>query len=153
MQDMPILKTIKLVKIDSDTKEIIKADFEFGLYADENCSQLITQIKSNKEEGTALFKDLKYGTYFIKEISAPKAYKISNEIVKVEINDEGVFINEIKIEEIENVYSFEFENKKIPIVQTGNEINYILLISVVVISLIVIISGIVLLKRSYQSLK
>lgn len=80
-------------------------------------------------------------------------YQLSDKIVKVEINDEGVFINETKLEKIEDVYSFDFENKKIPKIQTGNEMNYILLISIVVISLLVIILGIVLLKRNYQSLK
>ena len=32
MKDMPILKNIKLNKIDSQTKEIIKEKFSFGIY-------------------------------------------------------------------------------------------------------------------------
>lgn len=153
MKDMPILSNIKVVKIDSDTKEVIKSQFSFGLYADENCSQLIIEVDSNIEEGTALFEDLRYGTYFIKEISEPEGYILSNEIVRLEINNEGVFINGTKLEEIEDIYNFEFENKQIPKIQTGNEMNYILLISIAVISLLAIILGVVLLKRNYQSLK
>lgn len=153
MKDMPILSNIKVVKIDSDTKEVIKSQFSFGLYADENCTQLIIEVDSNIEEGTALFEDLRYGTYFIKEISEPEGYILSNEIVRLEINNEGVFINGTKLEEIEDIYNFEFENKQIPKIQTGNEMNYILLISIAVISLLAIILGVVLLKRNYQSLK
>lgn len=153
MQDMPILKTIKLVKIDSETQEIIKSDFKFGIYEDEDCTKLIKEVNSDKETGTVTFEDLRYGEYYIKELEAPKQYQLSDKIVKVEINDKGVFINGTKLDEIENVSSFEFENKQIPKIQTGNEMNYILLISIVVISLLVIILGIVLLKRNYQNLK
>ena len=34
MKDKPILTDITLVKIDKDTKEIIKSKFTFGLYED-----------------------------------------------------------------------------------------------------------------------
>lgn len=147
MKDMPILKDVKLIKIDSDTKEVIKSKFTFGLYADEECTQLIKQVDSNKEEGTASFKDLRFGTYYIKEIKAPKGYEISNEIIKLEINDKGVFVNGTVVTENDEVYSFEFENKQIPKIQTGNEINYTLLISIIVISLLGITTGMVVLKR------
>ena len=147
MKDMPILKDVKLIKIDSDTKEVIKSKFTFGLYADEECTQLIKQVDSNKEEGTASFEDLRFGTYYIKEIKAPKGYEISNEIIKLEISDKGVFINGTEVTENDEVYSFEFENKQIPKIQTGNEINYTLLISIIVISLLGITTGMVVLKR------
>ena len=38
MKDMPILKDIKVIKIDSKTKEIIKEKFSFGIYEDEECN-------------------------------------------------------------------------------------------------------------------
>lgn len=150
MKDMPILSNIKVVKIDSDTKEIIKAKFTFGLYADEECTQLIKQVDSNKEEGTGLFEDLRFGTYFIKEISAPKGYELSNEIVKLEINDKGVFINGTEITENDEVYSFEFANKQLPKIQTGNEINYAILIGSIVISLLGITTGTIVLRKRKQ---
>ena len=152
MKDMPILKDVKLIKIDSDTKEVIKSKFTFGLYADEECTQLIKQVDSNKEEGTASFKDLRFGTYYIKEIKAPKGYEISNEIIKLEINDKGVFVNGTVVTENDEVYSFEFENKQIPKIQTGNEINYTLLISIIVISLLGMTTGMVVLKRKNKKI-
>ena len=42
---MPILKNIKLNKIDSQMKEIIKEKFSFGIYEDEECNNLIKEVK------------------------------------------------------------------------------------------------------------
>lgn len=113
MKDMPILKNIKVIKIDKDTKEVIKEKFKFGIYADEECTQLIKEVESDIETGTVLFEELRYNTYFIKELQSPKAYKLSDKVVKVEINDKGVFADNIELEEQDEVYSFEFENEKI----------------------------------------
>lgn len=113
MKDMPILKDIRLVKVDSSTKEIIKDKFKFGIYEDAECTRLIKEVESNIGAGTVLFEDLRYGTYFIKELESPKNYQISDRIVKIVINDEGVFANDIKLEEQDEIYSFEFENTMI----------------------------------------
>ena len=50
-------------------------------------------------EGTALFEDLRFGTYYIKEIQAPQGYKLSKQVVKIEINDKGVFADNKSLEE------------------------------------------------------
>ena len=120
MKDKPILKNVKLVKIDEETKEIIKDKFTFGIYEDEECTKLIQKIESNKDDGTITFTELRYGTYFIKELQAPADYEISERVVKVEINDKGVFIDNVETEEKDEVYSFEFTNKKIEVPQTGD---------------------------------
>lgn len=113
MKDMPILKNVQVVKIDSSTKEVIKDKFTFGIYEDEECTRLIKELESNSEEGKVLFEDLRYGIYYIKELNAPKGYQISDKTVKIEINDKGVFANEIQLEETNEVYSFEYENTKL----------------------------------------
>ncbi len=113
MKDMPILKNLQVIKVDSKTKEVIKDKFTFGIYEDSECTKLIKEVESNKENGTATFEDLRYGTYHIKEINAPKGYKLSDKITKVEINDKGVFADNIELAEQDEVYSFEFENEKI----------------------------------------
>lgn len=41
--------------------------------------------------GTAVFKKLENGTYYLKEVSAPSGYKIRDELIKVVVNDDGVF--------------------------------------------------------------
>lgn len=113
MQNNPILKTLQLTKIDKDTKEVIKDIFTFGLYADKKCTELIQQVDSNAKEGTVTFKDLRFGTYFVKEISAPNGYILSEKIIKIEINENGVFADKEQIQENNSLYNFEFHNKKI----------------------------------------
>lgn len=150
MKDMPILKTIKLVKTDSETKEIIKEDFKFGIYEDPECTRLIKEVKSDKENGTVAFEDLRYGIYYIKEIEAPKQYQLSDKIVKIEINDKGTFADEELLEDKDSICEFTYYNKPIPKIQTGNETNYILLIISILISLVGITTGIIILKKSKQ---
>ena len=82
MKDMPILKNVKVIKVDSETKETIKDKFIFGIYEDLECTKLIKEVKSDKEVGIALFENLRYGTYYIKEIKAPKDYELSSRIAK-----------------------------------------------------------------------
>jgi len=118
MKDMPILTDIKVVKIDSQTKEIIKEKFTFGIYEDEECTKLIKELKSNKEDGFVTFEDLRYGTFYIKELKSPNGYELSNRIAKVEINDKGVFVDNVEIQKDNEVYSFEFENQKIETTKT-----------------------------------
>lgn len=93
MKDMPILTDITLIKVDSETKERILDDFVFGIYSDENCTDLIREYKSNIEDATIVFSELRYGKFYIKEISAPNGYQVSDRIVKIEINDKGVYID------------------------------------------------------------
>ena len=69
MKDMPILKSVQVEKIDKDTGEYIKSNkFTFGIYEDEECTKLIKIAGANEFEGTALFGNLRYGTYYIKEL-------------------------------------------------------------------------------------
>ena len=118
MEDKPILTEVKLVKKDSQTKEIIKDKSVFGLYKDEECNELID--KYNSEDGVISFTDLRYGIYYIKELVPPNKYAISDEIVKLEINDKGVYINDTQLNEEDNIYSFEFYNDEKPNPDTRN---------------------------------
>lgn len=120
MKDMPILKNIKLNKIDSKTKELIKEKFVFGIYEDEECNNLIKEVKSNKNDGYVVFDQLRYGKYYIKEIKAPVGYELSNKIVNIEINDNRVFADGNLIEENDSIYSIDFENDIIEVPNTGD---------------------------------
>ncbi len=126
MKDMPILKDIRVVKVDSKTKEIIKDKFTFGIYEDSECTKLIKEIKANKEDGFVTFEDLRYGTFYIKELKSPKDYELSNRVAKVEINDKGVFVDGVEIQEENTVYSFEFENQKIETPKTRRYKKYVI---------------------------
>ena len=43
------------------------------------------------DSGTACFNKLENGTYYLKEISAPSGYKVRDDLIKVVVNDYGVF--------------------------------------------------------------
>ena len=107
MKDKPILNSVKLLKKDAKTKEIIKDKSVFGLYIDENCEEIIDKYESN--EGIITFKDLRYGIYYIKELVPPNKYILSEKILKLEINDKGIFLNNEELKE-DTEYSFEFYN-------------------------------------------
>lgn len=148
MKNMPILRSVRVEKLDKTTKEHIKSNkFVFGIFEDKECTKLIKEAGANEYEGTALFEDLRFGTYYIKELQAPLGYKLSKQVVKVEINDKGVFADGKSLEEKENIYSFEYYNSLLPSVQTGNEMNYILLFSLIGLSLIGVTTGVIILKR------
>ena len=140
MKDMPILTDIRVIKIDSATHETIKDKFTFGIYTDEECTKLIQQVDADTEDGYVDFKDLRYGIFYIKELSSPKDYQLSDKIVKVEINDKGVFVDNEQIEKDENdIYSFEFENVKIETPNTGDNSNMNLWIALLAMSAVSLI--------------
>ena len=151
MKDMPILKSVRVEKLDKTTKEHIKSNkFIFGIYEDKDCTKLIKEAGANEYEGTALFEGLRYGTYYIKEIKAPLGYKLSEQVVKIEINEKGVLADGKALEEKDNVYGFVYYNSLLPSIQTGNESNYILLGSLALISLLGIVGGITILRKKYK---
>ena len=140
MKDMPILQNIKLVKIDSNTKEVIKDKFTFGIYEDAECTKLIKEVKSDKENGTVLFENLRYGIYYIKEIAAPKGYVLSDKVIKVEMNDKGTFIDNEKVESEDSTYTFEFENVPVDTPKTGDNSNLKLYVGLLGLSILALAS-------------
>lgn len=111
-------------KVDSLTKENIKSkDFSFNLCKDYECSDIVENFYANQEDGTA-FIPIKYGIWFIKESSAPLGYSLSSEVVKVELNSEGLFVNDNKVETDEDlVYSIIYQDTLLPVIQTGVDDN------------------------------
>lgn len=140
MKDMPILQNIKLVKIDSNTKEVIKDKFTFGIYEDAECTKLIKEVKSDKENGTVLFENLRYGIYYIKEIVAPKGYVLSDKVIKIEMNDKGTFIDNEKVESEDSTYTFEFENVPVDTPKTGDNSNLKLYVGLLGLSILALAS-------------
>lgn len=151
MKDMPILTDVQLIKIDAETKERICDDFVFGIYKDENCTELIEEVKSDKETATITFKDLRYNTFYIKEISSPDNYQLSDRVIKLEINDKGVFVNDIQLPKEENkMYSFEFENTKIETPNTGDNSNIKLWITALIVSCILLITFFIIFIKKFM---
>ena len=108
MKDERILTNIQVNKIDSMTKEVIKSKyFKFGIYSDEACKKLIAEVNADTATGTATFKNITFGTYFIKEISAPKGYLLSKEVTKVVVDE--------KLENVGKTYSISYQNTPMPV--------------------------------------
>ena len=113
---------VKVEKIDSATlKNIANKDFEFTRYADKECTKVIDKANANTTDGTALFNDIHYGITYIKETKAPIGYGLSNEVVKVEVNNDGVFVNDKKYEIENDVYSIKYQNTLLPSIKTGDD--------------------------------
>ena len=116
------LPRILVNKVDSVTGQNIKSNkFEFSSYSQENCaeSSKLETIAGDEQTGTAEFL-IRYGTTYIKESKAPKGYKLSDEVVKVEFTDKGLFVNgkEVKVDD-EHRYSIVYQNALLPSVNTG----------------------------------
>lgn len=109
MKNAQILIDLVLVKTDAKSGEPIKAgDFAFALYEDAACTKLLQKVYSDAGNATISFDDLPYGTYYIKEIKAPKGYLLDGKARKIEINEEN---------SKEGICRITFENQ--PFVETG----------------------------------
>lgn len=146
MKDERILTNIQINKIDSQTKQIIKSkDFAFGIYKDAKCKELISTVNANKETGTATFKDIAFGTYYIKELEAPKGYKLSSEVIKVVVDE--------KLENVGKTYSISYMNTPMPAkgefvpTPTGDKTVFASFVSMVIVA----ITGIIFLLRKKEN--
>ena len=111
MTDELILTDIQVNKVDSQTlKPILSKDFEFTLYSDKECTKVLDVVSGNTTDGTATFKDLKYGIYYIKETKAPLGYELSTEVKEIVIND--------NLEGVGSVHSFKYLNTLLPVTIT-----------------------------------
>ena len=83
-------KTYKVVakKIDANTQAPLK-DAIFGLYKDQACTEEIARATSVADTGIADFAvKLPAGTYYVKEIEAPKGYNLNSAPKKVVLPDD-----------------------------------------------------------------
>ena len=121
----PIINKLKeyyvlVNKVDENTmKNIISKEFEFTSFTDAECKNPIETKQANTKDGTVKFV-LNYGTTYIKETKAPLGYSLSPEVVKVEVNDKGLFVNGKKVERSEDLlYSIIYKDSLLPVIQTG----------------------------------
>lgn len=144
------LPRILVNKVDSVTGQNIKSNkFEFSSYAQENCadSSKLETIAGDEQTGTAEFL-IRYGTTYIKESKAPQGYKLSDEVVKVEFTDKGLFVNgkEVKVDE-EHKYSIVYQNALLPSVNTGTTKNKDMMYMIIGIGIIALGSSIATVRK------
>lgn len=152
MEDAPIVASVMVNKVDSATGEnIISRDFEFTIYFDAECKNKITTVNANTEDGTALFDNLRYGTYYIKETKAPLGYELSDEVVEIIINDKGVFANGKELSEENGVYSFEYQNSLLPSLFTGDNNRTMMYVTMAIIAVVFIVIMIIIKKKAFKN--
>lgn len=84
------LPALHVRKVDYyDHKSILK-EAEFTLYSDAECTEAIKTEKTDPKDGVASFDGLLYQTVYVKETKAPAGYQLSDEVVKVTIDDAWV---------------------------------------------------------------
>lgn len=145
------LPRILVNKVDSVTGQNIKSNkFEFSSYAQENCadSSKLETIAGDEQTGTAEFL-IRYGTTYIKESKAPQGYKLSDEVVKVEFTDKGLFVNgkEVKVDEEEHKYSIVYQNALLPSVNTGTTKNKDMMYMIIGIGIIALGASIATVRK------
>lgn len=144
------LPRILVNKVDSVTGQNIKSNkFEFSSYSQENCadSSKLETIAGDEQTGTAEFL-IRYGTTYIKESKAPKGYKLSDEVVKVEFTDKGLFVNgkEVKVDD-EHRYSIVYQNALLPSVNTGTTKNKDMMYMIIGIGIIALGASIATVRK------
>ncbi|OPF50545.1 SpaA isopeptide-forming pilin-related protein [Clostridium baratii] len=101
--DTPIQLTVKnnikkgeaiLVKEDSKTGEKLQGAI-YGLY--DSSHKLIEKVTTNENGQAIVSSKLRPGSYYFKEITAPKGYNISDEKIPVEIKSGGIADPEITV--------------------------------------------------------
>ena len=84
------LPALHVRKVDHyDHKSILK-EAAFTLYSDAGCTEVIKTEKTDPKDGVASFDGLLYQTVYVKETKAPAGYQLSDEVVKVTVDDEWV---------------------------------------------------------------
>lgn len=116
---------IQVNKVDSITKKnITSKDFEFTMYKDSDCKDAIKTVAGDKDKGTATFSVTK-GTWYIKESKAPQGYKLSEEVVKVEVKDDKMYVNDKEVDtDSDYLYSIIYQDALLPSIKkvnTGSE--------------------------------
>lgn len=90
---VPNMGKITLVKKDATDNTTITTGAEFQLYSmlgdnpEPNTDTLIGTY-STDTNGKIIINNLVYGNYYFKEITAPKGYKLSDELLQVELTDD-----------------------------------------------------------------
>ena len=92
VQDTPILGSIKLKKSStlpkctSGNPNYTFKGAEYGLYTDSTTQNQVGTFTIEADGTSNTIADLKFGTYYIKEIKAPSGYLINNEVKEVSLS-------------------------------------------------------------------
>lgn len=93
-----IIGGIKIIKTNDDGIYLRNAEFTLYDGDDVNFENPLATVVSNKL-GEAVFENLEYGTYKVIETKAPDGYEINTEIMEFNVEEDGVVLSMICIDE------------------------------------------------------
>lgn len=113
------LYDLQVQKVDADTgKPIQNAQLEFALFKDKEANTLYQTGQTDISKGTVSWKDLKQGSWYLKEVKAPEGYRLLDHVYFLEVKKDGIYIDGKKAKTKEGYFYFEIQNIKIPMVST-----------------------------------
>ena len=102
---------VQIQKIDPDNQPICNAKFVFAAYNDAKKTGMIAAKSADTTTGTVVFRPNLGQTMYIKEITAPTGYQLSERLVKVTMDLDGsVYIDDQKKEPVDNLVTIPYEN-------------------------------------------
>ena len=96
VENKPLYGSIKVKKVDAANEATVLSNATFAIYHNyddaKEMKSAISQCITNSN-GIAEFKDLLYGTYYVRETNAPEGYYLSAEIKTVQVNEKSTNID------------------------------------------------------------
>lgn len=105
---------LQIHKVDQYKNPIVNQAFAFGLYQD---GDWMETKAGDLETGLVEWVFDQAGVYEIKEEQAPDGYVLSDEIVQIEIGEDGTLWINGELQEEKDVHSFPFVNERLLVVQ------------------------------------
>ena len=105
------LPVLKITKTDTDGDAIVSDRTRIGIYSDPNCTKLISE--SGTDASASVLSALTYGTYYIKETSAPDGYSLNEKVFVVDFNSYRITVDGKTVEpDAKNMIYLEIEDEK-----------------------------------------
>ena len=103
IEKLQTLKEEEIINYLEENKVVYIAGAKYKVYTDAECSKPLyyrnldgeyieTELITN-ENGMVTLHGIPFGTYYFKEVEAPLGYKLSEEVVKVELNEQNIDTN------------------------------------------------------------
>ena len=103
---------LELYKYDNENKSTSLKDAEFEIYTDENLTNKIGTIITN-ENGVAIYKGLKIGTYYLKETKAPPGYALIRNVIPITLDANSTKLGTTTATSGEGYIRFEVANSEV----------------------------------------
>lgn len=137
VSEYPILE---LRKADKDSLETIKQEgVEFTVYKDKETKEKCYSVQTDKN-GVAKISLVEKILYF-KETKAPDGYQILDEIFEVEMREDGLYVNDKKV----NENKYDFMNSKTP--ETSVSFDIMIVLILMASSFLCIFLGLIIYKN------